>query len=664
MMAVSTLAVSPSDYPLAFKDAIIFFDANRCGPNAAVDNVFSSWRSACHTTDGSDAGVNLAGGFHDAGDHVKFGLPQGYAAAVLGWSLYEYRDIFDSTGNTAKLLSTLKYFTDYFLISHTNATTFYYQVGDGDIDHSYWGPPEVQTGSRPTLFCADTSHPASDICGMTSSALTLMYLNYKNIDATYANRCLQAAKELYAMATSNQAKGAYQSYYQSTSFWDDLSWAALWLYIVEGNSAYLADIDSYLSHNTEFNDSPFNDKWTICWDDMYLAVFCKMAQVTGIQKYKDAMAYNLDYWKNSLNKTPGGLRVLNYWGVLRYAAAESMIALLYYQQTNDQSLLTFAKSQIDYIFTNPSGLSYMIGFGSSWPQHVHHRGANGYTFNNNDNTKPAQHTLTGALVGGPDNNDVYVDDVNQPQYTEVALDYNAGLVGALAGAVKYLGGPINTPTPTSRRNTETPTIRVNSPTPTPTIGVNTPTPTSRRSLTPTFRATPTPTRRVRTTPTSRGNTPTRRGPTVTPTMTSTPTPTQRVVATATPTIGNTATATPTTRITVTPTPIGRGGYMVAYVIQSDWGNGSTVNVTITNNTATGVNGWTLAWTFPGNQTITNLWNGTYTQSGASISVKDGGFNANIPASGGTANFGFNLNYSGSNAKPTSFTLNGTLCQTQ
>jgi hypothetical protein len=100
------------------------------------------------------------------------------------------------------------------------------------------------------------------------------------------------------------------------------------------------------------------------------------------------------------------------------------------------------------------------------------------------------------------------------------------------------------------------------------------------------------------------------------------------------------------------------------VIQSDWGSGCTVSVTITNNSTTAVNGWTLAWTFPGNQTITNLWNGTYTQSGASVSVKDAGFNASIPASGGSVNFGFNANYSGSNAKPTSFTLNGTACQVQ
>jgi endoglucanase len=193
---------------------------------------------------------------------------------------------------------------------------------------------------------------------------------------------------------------------------------------------------------------------------------------------------------------------------------------------------------------------------------------------------------------------------------------------------KILEGANNTPTPTIWTNTPTPT-RANTPTPT----VRTNTPTRRATPTPTRRGTPT--RRVTPTPTRTRGTPTRTN-TPTPTLPNTPTPTNGQ----------------------------SGGYVVAYVIQSDWGSGATLSITITNKTTTAVNGWTLAWTFPGNQVITNLWNGTYTQSGASVSVKDAGFNAYIGPNGGSVNFGCNINYSGSNAKPTSFTLNGTACQVQ
>lgn len=122
--------------------------------------------------------------------------------------------------------------------------------------------------------------------------------------------------------------------------------------------------------------------------------------------------------------------------------------------------------------------------------------------------------------------------------------------------------------------------------------------------------------------------------------------------------------TPTPRPGPTPTPGGTGtGCAVNYAITNDWGTGATITVTIKNNSSTAVNGWNLAFTFPGNQKISNLWNGSYTQNGASVSVKDAGYNANIPANGGTQSFGFQINYSGTNAKPTSFTLNGAACTT-
>ncbi|MBN1309858.1 MAG: cellulose binding domain-containing protein [Anaerolineae bacterium] len=100
---------------------------------------------------------------------------------------------------------------------------------------------------------------------------------------------------------------------------------------------------------------------------------------------------------------------------------------------------------------------------------------------------------------------------------------------------------------------------------------------------------------------------------------------------------------------------------VDYNIQNDWGSGATVNVAVTNTGTTAVDGWTLDWTFPGNQQISALWNGSYTQSGASVSVSNAPWNGNIAANGGTTSFGFNLAYSGTNAEPTTFVLNGITC---
>jgi cellulose 1,4-beta-cellobiosidase len=92
---------------------------------------------------------------------------------------------------------------------------------------------------------------------------------------------------------------------------------------------------------------------------------------------------------------------------------------------------------------------------------------------------------------------------------------------------------------------------------------------------------------------------------------------------------------------------------------NDWGSGFTASVEITN-LGDAVNGWTLEWDFAGNQRVTNSWNGTVTQSGQSVSATDAGYNGAI-ATDGTATFGFQGSYTGSNAAPTAFELNGVLC---
>jgi len=100
------------------------------------------------------------------------------------------------------------------------------------------------------------------------------------------------------------------------------------------------------------------------------------------------------------------------------------------------------------------------------------------------------------------------------------------------------------------------------------------------------------------------------------------------------------------------------GCRVDYTV-NQWTNGFTGNVTITN-LGTPINGWTLEWDFAGNQQITQSWNGSYTQTGHHVALRDAGWNAAV-ATNGTAVAGFNASYSGSNPVPTAFTLNGVAC---
>ncbi|HEU4322471.1 MAG TPA: cellulose binding domain-containing protein [Roseiflexaceae bacterium] len=166
----------------------------------------------------------------------------------------------------------------------------------------------------------------------------------------------------------------------------------------------------------------------------------------------------------------------------------------------------------------------------------------------------------------------------------------------------------------------------------------TPTPAT---ITPTRTPTATPTR----TPTPATITPTRT-PTATPTRTATP-------ATITPT------RTPTAIPTPTPTPSAGTACQVSYVV-NQWGTGFTAEVTIKNTGTAAISSWGLAWTFPGNQQVTNAWNATISPSSGSVTAQNMPYNATISV-GGTQSFGFQASYSGSNPSPTGFTLNGQPC---
>src|SRR6185437_4937727 len=87
-----------------------------------------------------------------------------------------------------------------------------------------------------------------------------------------------------------------------------------------------------------------------------------------------------------------------------------------------------------------------------------------------------------------------------------------------------------------------------------------------------------------------------------------------------------------------------------------------VNITLTNLGAP-ITAWTLGFSYTGNQTLTNGWNGNWTQSGKNVTVTNASYNGSL-GTGGTANPGAQFSYSGSNVNPTSFALNGVTCTGQ
>jgi glucuronoarabinoxylan endo-1,4-beta-xylanase len=102
---------------------------------------------------------------------------------------------------------------------------------------------------------------------------------------------------------------------------------------------------------------------------------------------------------------------------------------------------------------------------------------------------------------------------------------------------------------------------------------------------------------------------------------------------------------------------------VAYSITNQWSGGFQTAITINNTGTTGITNWTLTWSFANGQTITQLWNGTETQSGANVTVTNLSYNGTIAAGGNYNGMGFTGTWNNTaNAVPASFAVNGTTCQ--
>lgn len=438
------------NYGEALQKSLLFYELQRSGD--LPENVRCNWRGDSCLNDGADNGVDLSGGLFDAGDNVKFNLPMAYTGAVIGWSVYEDRDAYKESGQLIYALDTLKWISDYLIKCHTDDYVFYYQVGDGNQDHSWWGPAELVESQmeRPSYFVTK-ENPGSCVVAEASAALATTALAFTDVDADYSKKCLEHAVSLFKFANETRSDAGYTAangfYTSHSGFYDELSWAATWLYIATKDDSYLKIAkETYKSANQDSD-------WALCWDDVHIGAAVLLAKLTGEDTYKNAVEKHLDWWTTGLKTgervtySPKGLAVLDQWGALRYATTTGFVAGVYSEwegcsKQKQSTYWNFAVSQADYALGS-TGFSYMIGFGDNYPEHPHHRTAQGSASNNMNDPEVSKHTLYGALVGGPDASDGYTDTVTDYCKNEVACDYNAGFTGLLAKLYsKYKGQTI------------------------------------------------------------------------------------------------------------------------------------------------------------------------------------------------------------------------------
>jgi len=454
LISISSAGIEVN-YGEALQKSLFFYEVQQAGVLPEWNEV--SWRADSVEND------FIPGGWFDAGDHFKFTLTIAYTSTLLAWGYLEYGDAVEKIGLSEKYKNNLKWGLDYIALADQGDSVVG-TIGKDGFDHSWWGSPEIYL-RKMKLVTGDEERPYDTITStstlaLSASALAAGYLVFK--DSNYLNH----AKSLYELADkvrSNNDQGMAKSYYPATDFYDELFYAANWMYMATGDQKYLdeCETDFIPQFPLEQQSSTRKFTWGFCWDDHSQAASLLYAINTGKEEWIEQIHRHLEYWTTGydgkqVGYTPDGMAWLFQWGSTRHAANTAFLALVAADKLfKDNTQLynkykNFAKSQMEYFFgNNKLGMSYVLGMGKN-PKSVHHRGASGihddsWTALGTDvydgiHQNEYAHVLYGALEGGPSRDGSFNDKVSAYECTEVAIDYNAGFTAALCGMIKDYGG--------------------------------------------------------------------------------------------------------------------------------------------------------------------------------------------------------------------------------
>nr|XP_023914699.1 endoglucanase 16 [Quercus suber] len=454
------------NYKDALTKSLIFLEAQRSGKLPPSTRL--SWRGDSALDDGKEENVDLVGGYYDAGDNVKYGLPMAFTVTTLAWAAIAYKSELQVNGETENVHSAIRWGTDYFIKASSRKKRLYVQVGDPVQDHQCWIRPENMQTPR-TVLKIDENTPGTEIAAETAAAMAASSIVFRGKDRVYARRLLNKAKLLFELARTHKGSfdGECPFYCSYSGYNDELLWAATWLFLATKRPVYLKYIqeESISASVSEFS-----------WDLKYAGAQILLTELflqgeKGLETFKkqaDSFVCSVlpDSPYHQIYISPGGLIHLRDGANTQYVTGTALLLSVYSdtlakynekvtcgdKQFDSAHLMAFTKQQMDYLLgENPKGRSYMVGFGQNPPVQAHHRGASvpkmspGKTVNcamsftywfTKDSPNPNE--LTGAIVGGPDRYDNFNDKRWDSSKTEPCTYVNSLAVGPLAKLATHI----------------------------------------------------------------------------------------------------------------------------------------------------------------------------------------------------------------------------------
>lgn len=451
----SDLVIKDKTYEDVVKAAIKWFYYQRASM-ALEEQYAGQWKRAAghmdqnvqlHNSTGASGSINSSKGWYDAGDFGKYIVNSGITTYTL-LSLYEhFPDYFKSLkwnipadGSLPDLLAEIKYNLDWMLTMQANDGGVYHKLTalgfPGDI------MPAQDTDARYVIGKGTAA--TFDFAAVMAVASRV----YKPFDASFASKCLEAAKKAFSWGSQNPNRAfsnpsdVSTGDYADNQLGDEKLFAGTELFISTGDAGYkVSGSSEYVSY----------------WGDMAgVATYGKATHANEFGgEASDAKQKILGTANTFVNRAESGFGVVMamddfVWGSNAVAANQGVWLLHAYYLTGDDKYYKTAVKVLDYLLgKNPLDMSFVTGFGTKSPKMPHHRPST---------ADGIEAPVPGMLVGGPQpsGEDVgsaaewkcadyrtghaataYTDQRCSYATNEVAINWNAPLA-YLAGAIEAI----------------------------------------------------------------------------------------------------------------------------------------------------------------------------------------------------------------------------------
>ena len=393
------------------EELIGFMRQQRCGYNPYLD-------MECHLLDGKtvygpmddSTFIDVSGGWHDAGDQLKYLITGSYATAHMlkAYRMFpdHYEDRVDSLGRSGSngipdILDEAIWGLQWILKMHPAPDLLFHQVAD-DRDHVGWKMPDNDKSdygwgenSYRVVYCA-TGKPqglreykseatgVSNLAGRCAAALAMGYMIWKDDPQKkyFADRCLRSAKTVFELGLKNEGYQQGNSYgapyrYTEDTWTDDMEWGAAELYRATNDVKYLNMAKNYAIKAAAVSWMPYDTTFHYRYYP-----FVNLGHYALFHLVDDAFQEALaEYYRIGIEATISRAeRNVYNVGVPFIWCSNNLLTslitqiILYEDMTSDTSYHKYMTEQVDWLFgVNPWGTSMYTGIpeGGEYPLDIH-----------------------------------------------------------------------------------------------------------------------------------------------------------------------------------------------------------------------------------------------------------------------------------------------------